>query len=141
MGNAGILVTRVLYRKQAVDKIFLVTDAGMNDLLRPAFYKAYHAVQPVENSFRESVVADIVGPICESSDFSAQDRSIPDMRPNELLAIMGAGAYSFVMSSNYCSRPRVAEVMVHGDRFDIVRQRETLDDLTRGEQLPGWMDE
>lgn len=141
VGNAGILVTRVLYRKQGAGRIFVVTDAGMNDLLRPAFYRAFHAVQPVERSSREAIFADVVGPICESSDFLAQDRFIPDVNKNELLAVMGAGAYSFVMSSNYCSRARVAEVMVREEQFDIIRQREALEELIRGEQVPGWINE
>lgn len=141
VGNAGILVARVLYRKQGADKIFVVTDAGMNDLLRPAFYKAFHAVQPVvTHPSRETIVADVVGPICESSDFMAQERAMPDVRPGELLAVMGAGAYSFAMASNYCSRPRTAEVMVQGARFDVIRERETLADLMRGEKRPGWME-
>lgn len=139
VGNAGILVTRVLYRKQGRDKIFIVADAGMNDLMRPSLYKAYHAVQPVERSSRKTIRADVVGPICESGDFLAQERPMADVQPDELLAVMGAGAYGFAMSSNYCSRARAAEVMVHGDRFDLIRQRENLEDLVRGEQLPHWM--
>ncbi|RJQ85534.1 MAG: diaminopimelate decarboxylase [Desulfobacteraceae bacterium] len=139
VGNAGILVTRVLYRKQGKDKIFIVVDAGMNDLMRPALYQAYHAVQPVEQSARENIVADVVGPICESSDFLARDRSMPDACRDELLAVMGAGAYCFAMSSTYCSRPRVAEVMVYGDQFDVIRRPEDMQDLVRGEQLPHWL--
>ncbi|KJS29842.1 MAG: diaminopimelate decarboxylase [Desulfatitalea sp. BRH_c12] len=139
VGNAGILVTRVLYRKQGRAKSFVVVDAGMNDLMRPALYQAHHEVQAVERTSRPPIVADVVGPICESSDFIAQDRSMDDVRQGDLLAVMGAGAYSFAMSSNYCSRPRVAEVLVSGDRFDIIRQRENLQDLVRGEQLPHWL--
>ena len=139
VGNAGILVTRVLYRKQGSAKTFLVTDAGMNDLIRPTLYGAYHAIEPVEQHDRAIITADVVGPICESGDFLAQERSIADVRPDELLAVMSAGAYSFVMASNYCSRLRAAEVLVRGDRFDTIREREKLDDLVRGEQVPTWM--
>ncbi len=139
VGNAGILVARVLYRKPGVDKIFVVTDTGMNDLMRPAFYKAYHAIQPVKRRSAETITADVVGPICESSDFLAQDRSMPDLNQDDLIAVMGAGAYSFVMSSNYCSRPRAAEVMVSADRFEVIRQRETVEDLVRGEQIPSFI--
>lgn len=139
VGNAGILVTRVLYRKQGGEKIFLVTDAGMNDLIRPTLYGAYHAIEPVEQHDRPAITADVVGPICESGDFLAQERSMIDVRPAELLAVMSSGAYSFVMSSNYCSRLRAAEVLARGDRFDIIRERETLDDLVRGERVPHWM--
>jgi len=140
VGNAGILVTRVLYRKQGIGKVFVVVDAGMNDLLRPTLYGAYHAIQPVTHRAGKSIVADVVGPICESGDFLAQDRTMSDVSSGELLAVMSAGAYGFTMSSNYCSRLRSAEVMVNDDRFDTIRARETLDDLVRGEQTPGWME-
>jgi diaminopimelate decarboxylase len=139
VGNAGILVTRVLYRKLGGEKKFVIVDAGMNDLIRPTLYRAYHAIEPVVRHPRETITADVVGPICESGDFLALDRPMADVRPGELLAVMSAGAYGFVMSSNYCSRTRAAEVMVAGDRFDIIRRRETLDDLVRGEQVPPWL--
>jgi diaminopimelate decarboxylase len=139
VGNAGILVTRVLYRKQTQAKIFIVVDAAMNDLMRPALYQAYHDVQPVERSPRPTIQADVVGAICESSDVLARDRRIPDVNRDDLLAVMGAGAYGFAMSSNYCSRVKAAEVMVHEDRFDLIRQRESFQDLIRGEQLPHWL--
>jgi diaminopimelate decarboxylase len=139
VGNAGILVTRVLYRKQTPEKIFVVVDAAMNDLMRPALYEAYHGVQPVERTSRDNITADVVGAICESSDVLARERSIPDVNRDELLAVMSAGAYGFVMSSNYCSRARAAEVLVCEDRFDLIRQRESLHDLIRGEQLPHWL--
>ncbi|MDA8140915.1 MAG: diaminopimelate decarboxylase [Desulfobacteraceae bacterium] len=139
VGNAAILVTKVLYRKQTGEKQFVIVDAGMNDLMRPALYKAYHAIEPVEKQSRATIVADVVGPICESSDFLAQDRSMVDVLPGELLAVMGAGAYGFVMSSNYCSRIRAAEVLVKEDRFDLIRQRENLEDLVRGELVPAWV--
>ncbi len=139
VGNAGILVTEVLYRKAGAVKNFIIVDAGMNDLLRPTLYNAYHAIEPVANSREDVIVADIVGPICESGDFLAVDRSIVNVQSGDLLAVMSAGAYGFVMSSNYCSRPRVAEVMVHGDRFNVVKARESYEDLVRGETLPPFL--
>ena len=140
VGNAGILVTRVLYRKSGQSKHFVITDAAMNDLLRPALYQAYHAIQPVVLRDDEGLVADVVGPICESSDFLAQDRQLPETRRGDLLAVMSAGAYGFTMSSNYCSRVRAAEVMVRGDRFHVVKARETFDDLIAGESVPPFFD-
>jgi diaminopimelate decarboxylase len=136
VGNAGILVTKVLYRKTGEVKNFVIVDAGMNDLLRPTLYNAFHAIEPVVNSKENLIVADVVGPICESSDFLAVDRSICDVESGDLLAVMSAGAYGFVMSSNYCSRPRVAEVMVRDDRFHVIKTRENYEDLVRGESLP-----
>jgi diaminopimelate decarboxylase len=135
VGNAGILVTRVLYTKQTPAKNFLVVDAGMNDLARPSLYGSYHAIQPVRQSpGRPEVIADVVGPICESGDFLAKNRGLPCVEPGELLAVMSAGAYGHTMSSNYNARPRAPEVMVRGDRFYVVRERETFDDLVRGER-------
>ena len=139
VGNAGILVTEVLYRKAGEVKNFIIIDAGMNDLLRPTLYNAFHAVEPVENAGQDVIVADVVGPICESGDFLALDRRIANVQSGDLLAVMSAGAYGFVMSSNYCSRPRVAEVMVHGDRFHVVKARETYEDLVRGETIPPFL--
>jgi len=136
VGNAGILVTKVLYRKTGEVKNFVIVDAGMNDLLRPTLYNAFHAIKPVVNSKENLIVADVVGPICESSDFLAVDRSICDAKSGDLLAVMSAGAYGYVMSSNYCSRPRVAEVMVKDDRFHVIKTRENYEDLVRGESLP-----
>jgi diaminopimelate decarboxylase len=136
VGNAGILVTKVLYRKSGQVKNFMIVDAGMNDLMRPTLYNAFHAIEPVDDSVKNMIVADVVGPICESSDFLAVDRRISDAQSGDLLAVMSAGAYGFVMSSNYCSRPRAAEVMVKGDRFHVVKARETYEDLIRGESLP-----
>jgi diaminopimelate decarboxylase len=136
VGNAGILVTKVLYRKSGDEKNFVIVDAGMNDLLRPTLYNAFHAIEPVVNSKKNLIVADVVGPICESSDFLAVDRSISDVESGDLLAVMSAGAYGFVMSSNYCSRPRVAEVMVKDDRFHVIKTRENYEDLVKGESLP-----
>jgi len=139
VGNAGILVTEVLYRKSGEVKNFVIVDAGMNDLLRPTLYNAFHAIEPVVNSREDVIVADVVGPICESGDFLAVDRSIASVQSGDLLAVMSAGAYGFVMSSNYCSRPRVAEIMVDGDRFNVVKARETYEDLVRGETVPPFL--
>ncbi len=140
VGNAGILVTRVLFRKSGSVKNFIIVDAGMNDLMRPTLYNAFHAIEPVVNSQKELIVADVVGPICESSDFLAVDRSMVSVDGGDLLAIMSAGAYGYVMSSNYCSRPRVAEVMVKEGQFHIVKARENYEDLVRGETLPPFLE-
>ena len=134
VGPAGVLLTRVLYLKRMGNKTFVITDAGMNDLLRPSHYSSYHRVDPAElNDSRETVHVDVVGPICESGDFLALDRPIPAVEPGELLAIGTAGAYGFSMASTYNARPRPAEVMVSGRVHHLVRRRETLDDLVRGE--------
>jgi diaminopimelate decarboxylase len=132
-GNAGILVTKVIYTKESGKKRFIVVDAGMNDLTRPSLYGSFHAIKPVRPKGRAEVKADIVGPICESGDFLAKDRTIEAVEPGELLAVMSAGAYGYTMSSNYNSRPRAAEVMVVGKEFEVVRARETVADLVRGE--------
>ncbi len=139
VGNAGVLVTRVLYRKSGSVKDFVIVDAGMNDLLRPTLYNAYHAIEPVASTDEKLIIADVVGPICESGDFLATERSIANVQSNDLLAVMSAGAYGFVMSSNYCSRPRVAEVMVKGDQYHVVRARENYEDLVRGESIPSFL--
>ena len=134
VGEAGVLLTRVLYRKTTARKEFVVVDAAMNDLLRPALYKSYHEVVPVvRRGDRGLITADIVGPVCESADFLARGRDIDAVEPGELLAVSTAGAYGFVLSSNYNSRPRAAEVLVEGDRWRVVRARETFEDLVRGE--------
>jgi diaminopimelate decarboxylase len=137
VGNAGILVTKVLYAKQNEGKTFYVVDAGMNDLVRPSLYQAHQSIQPIRHDAleRQKVEADVVGPICESGDFLAKDRVVPEFKQSELMAVMSAGAYGFSMSSNYNSRRRAAEVLVTGDTFHIVRERETWDDLVRGEKL------
>jgi len=136
VGNAGVLVSKVLYTKENEEKRFVIVDAGMNDLVRPSYYGSYHQILPVKEEAREEIVADVVGPICESSDFFAKGRRIPGLRAGELVAVMSAGAYGFVMASNYNTRPRPAEVIVDGDSFYIVRERETFDDLIRGESIP-----
>ena len=139
VGNAGILVTRVLYKKSGSGKKFIIVDAAMNDLLRPTLYKAFHSIEPVMRSETAITVADVVGPICESGDFLAADRSLADVHSGDLLAIMSTGAYGFVMSSNYCSRLRVAEVMVKDDRYHVIKKRETYEDLVKGESVPAFM--
>ena len=137
VGNAGVLVTEVIYVKETEKKRFVVVDAGMGDLFRPAFYAAYHEIKPVKlKAESRKLKADIVGPICESGDFLAKDREISEARSGDLLAVFSAGAYGFSMSSNYNSRLRPAEVLVRGDNFHIVRQRETYEDLIRGEDGP-----
>jgi diaminopimelate decarboxylase len=136
VGNAGILVTRVLYTKSSPNKKFVIVDAGMNDLVRPSFYGSYHHIQPLRTTPEgHSQVVDVVGPICESGDFLARDRKMPVVQPGECLAVMSAGAYGFTMASNYNSRPRPAEVMVQGKSYTVIRHRETWDDLVRGELL------
>ena len=139
VGNAGILVSRVLYKKSSEAKDFVIVDAAMNDLIRPSLYNAYHAVEPVIRNQSETVRADIVGPICESGDFMARDRDMAAVKEGDLLAVMSAGAYGFTMSSNYNSRPRVPEVMVRGDQFHVVRARESYEDLIRGESIPPFL--
>lgn len=138
VGNAGALITRVLYRKRSGGKEFIIVDAGMNDLIRPSHYNAYHrieAVKPTENR----TTADIVGPVCESGDFLGLHREVDDVQPGELIAVLSAGAYGFVMSSNYNSRARVAEVLVNDGQFGIVTEREQYSDLVRKERLePEW---
>ena len=135
VGNAGALLTRVLYHKQTDAKTFVVVDAAMNDLVRPAFYDSYHAIVPVTEARAAAPVetADVVGPICESGDFFAKDRAMPRPEEGDLLAVMSAGAYGMVMASNYNTRPRAPEVLVDGSRYTIVRRRETLEDLVAGE--------
>ena len=136
VGNAGILITEVLYLKDTEEKKFVVVDGAMNDLIRPALYGSYQSIRPVREQPGDKIVADVVGPICESGDFFAKDREITRPQPGDLLAVMSAGAYGFTMSSNYNSRPRAAEVLVDGSNFHVIRQRETLDDLIRGEAIP-----
>ena len=135
VGNAGILVTRTLYNKKGATKNFIIVDAGMNDLIRPSLYDAYQEVIPVVKNDREEIVVDVVGPICESSDFLVRDHKLPVMAAGELLAVMSAGAYGFPMASQYNSRPRVAEVMVKGNRYQVIRDRETYEDLVKGEKF------
>jgi diaminopimelate decarboxylase len=139
VGNAGILVTRVLYTKANDGKRFIIVDAGMNDLVRPSLYGAFHQIRPVLLREREEITADVVGPICETGDFLARGRRLPAFERGELMAVMSAGAYGFAMSSNYNSRPRVPEILVREDRWYVIRKRETCEDLTRGEEIPDFM--
>ena len=134
VGNAGILVSQCLYTKARDEKNFIMIDAGMNDLARPALYGSFHGVQPVVKDQDGMIVADIVGPICESGDFLVKDREVPMFKQGDLMAFMSAGAYGFAMSSSYNSRPRVPEIMVKGDKFEIIRERETIEDLIKGEK-------
>jgi diaminopimelate decarboxylase len=131
------LLTRVRYIKQTAEKKFAIVDAGMNDLIRPALYHSYHEIVPVKEpkSERERKIRkiDIVGPVCESGDFFALDREMPEVHEGDLLAIMSAGAYGFVMASNYNSRPLPAEALVRGDKVSLIRRRQTWEDLVRGE--------
>jgi diaminopimelate decarboxylase len=145
VGNSGIFVTKVLYVKNSSGKTFYIVDGAMNDLVRPALYDAYHEIIPVVRKQagrdRKKTKVDIVGPICESGDFFAKDRIMPDLEMGNLLAVMGAGAYGFSMSSNYNSRRRVAEVLVKGNEFFIIRKRDTFKDLTKGESIPSFLED
>ena len=136
VGNAGILLTEVQYIKETETKTFVIVDGGMNDLIRPALYGSYQAIQPVVENKAEKIVADVVGPICESGDFFAKDREIGRPKRGDLLAVMSAGAYGFTMASNYNSHPKPPEVLVDGDKYYVVRKRESLDDLINGEIIP-----
>jgi diaminopimelate decarboxylase len=142
VGNAGVLLTQVRHVKETGSKKFAVVDAGMNDLIRPALYQSYHEIVPVEQpkSERDRKIGeiDIVGPVCESGDFFALDREMPEVHEGDLLAIMSAGAYGFVMASNYNSRPLPAETLVRGDKFALIRKRQTWEDLVRSEIDPDW---
>ena len=167
IGNAGVLVTRVRYIKQTGSKKFAIVDAGMNDLIRPALYQSYHEIVPViepstltptlslegtggreapgegksaslSHTQKKSQKIDVVGPVCESGDFFALDREMPELREGDLLAIMSAGAYGFVMASTYNSRPLPAEVLIRGDKFALIRKRQTLEDLVRDEMDIKW---
>ena len=139
VGNAGILVAKVLYTKENEEKRFVIVDAGMNDLVRPSYYGSYHQILPVIEEKREEIVADVVGPICGSSDFLAKGRKIPNLRSGDLIAVMSAGAYGFSMSTNYNSRPRVAEVLVRDDQMFVIRQREDYEDLIHKEEIPEFL--
>jgi diaminopimelate decarboxylase len=141
--NAGVLLTQVVYRKRSGEKSFVVADAGMNDLLRPSLYDAYHEVRAVKGETSSNGSAngsvDLVGPVCESGDYLARDRELPEAAEGDVLAIMGTGAYGFSMSSNYNSRRRPAEVLVREDRWSVVRERENYADLIKGELIPAFL--
>jgi diaminopimelate decarboxylase len=135
VGQAGVLLTRVLYRKRNGDKEFVIVDAAMNDLIRPSLYRAHHEIIPVRQNALPPITADVVGPVCETGDFLARDRRMANAMPGDYLAVKTAGAYGFAQSSNYNSRPRAPEVLVEGATYRVIRQRETLQDLVRGESV------
>lgn len=139
VGNAGILVSRVIYTKDGEEKNFIIGDAAMNDLARPSLYGSYQGIMPVKKTGDSAITADVVGPICESGDFLAKDREVQPLKQGELFAVASAGAYGFTMSSNYNSRTRAAEVMVKGSSFEVVRERETYEDLVKGEKIPSFI--
>ena len=133
MGPAGVLLTRVLYRKKSGPKEFVVVDAAMNDLIRPSLYRAHHEIIPVRSRNLPEITADVVGPVCETGDFLARDRRMANVMSGDYLAVCTAGAYGFVLSSNYNSRPRAPEVLVEGGAGRVIRRREAFEDLVRGE--------
>lgn len=137
VGNAGVLLSTVQYVKKTPAKTFTIVDAAMNDLIRPALYEGYHEIQPLRAPGASTVPMDVVGPVCESGDFFAQDRAIAPLQAGERIALMSAGAYGFVMSSNYNSRPLLPEILVEGAASHVIRKRQTLDDLIQGETIPG----
>jgi diaminopimelate decarboxylase len=138
VGNAGALVARVQYVKSTPEKTFVIVDAGMNDLIRPAFYDSYHQIVPLRR-MRGTLVADVVGPICESGDYFAKGRKFAAVKEGDGIALLSAGAYGMAMASNYNSRPFAAEVLVNGGRYAVVRERQKVKDLTRGEKVAGWL--
>lgn len=139
VGNAGALITKVLYIKEGETKKFIIIDAGMNDLIRPAFYDAYHNILTADESFGDVETVDVVGPVCETVDVLGKDVELPYLKPGDLLVIQSAGAYGFVMASNYNSRTRPAEVMVEGGGFSVIKERETYEDLIEGEIIPDFL--
>jgi diaminopimelate decarboxylase len=140
VGNAGILVSRVTYRKTGEGRIFLIIDAGMNDLIRPALYDAHHDIIPVtEPKSAATSPVDVVGPVCESADLFAKDRALPPLERGDLVAILSAGAYGAVQASDYNTRPLVPEVLVKGDQFAIIRPRPRIEDIIAQDRLPRWL--
>jgi diaminopimelate decarboxylase len=135
IGNAGVLLTRIEYIKQTPQKNFVIVDAGMNDLLRPALYDAWQPILPVQKQTIEKKYYDIAGPVCESADFLGKQRELA-VKADDLLAVDMVGAYGFSMSSNYNSRPRAAEILIDGDQYHLIRHRETIDDLLTLEKIP-----
>ncbi|HOF58607.1 MAG TPA: diaminopimelate decarboxylase [Syntrophorhabdaceae bacterium] len=140
VGNSGIFVTKLLYIKKVPGKTFYIVDGAMNDLVRPSLYGAFHEIVPVRYNDAKKINVDVVGPVCESGDFLAKDRDMPLVESGELLAVLSAGAYGFSMSSNYNSRRRVAEVLVKDAEFNVIKSRETLKDLIKGEKIPSFME-
>jgi len=141
VGNAGILLSETTYVKATGERDFLVLDAGMNDLIRPTLYEAYHAIGPVDNFDRKTKTYDVVGPICESGDIFAEGREMPEILDGELVAIHSAGAYGFAMASNYNTRPLPAEILVDGDNVSIIRQRQSFQDIMKDEVIPDWLED
>ncbi|MGH9810819.1 MAG: diaminopimelate decarboxylase family protein, partial [Terriglobia bacterium] len=141
VGNSGILVSRVLYAKEGLDKTFTVVDAAMNDLIRPTLYDAHHEIWPVAQTKggMPPVMQDVVGPVCETGDYLALERKLPPFEPGDLLAIMTAGAYGAVMASSYNTRPLVPEVLVNGESYCVVRPRPSFDDIIGADRLPDWL--
>ena len=135
VGPAGVLLSRVLYRKRNGDKEFVIVDAAMNDLIRPSLYRAHHEIIPLRKNNRPQITADVVGPVCETGDFLARDRKMADSMPGDFIAVCTAGAYGFAQSSNYNSRPRAPEVLVEGGGYRVIRKRETYEDLIHGETV------
>ena len=133
VAEAGVLLTRVLYRKTNGDRQFVIVDAGMNDLIRPALYHSHHEIVPLRQNQAGTITADVVGPVCESGDFLARGREIANVMPGDVLAVCTAGAYGFVAASNYNSRPRAPEILVEGGKYRVIRKRESYEDLIRGE--------
>ncbi|MCC7305444.1 MAG: diaminopimelate decarboxylase, partial [Alphaproteobacteria bacterium] len=139
VGNAGVLLSEVLYVKETEERKFLVLDAAMNDLIRPAMYDAWHSIEPATNHKAPSRVYDVVGPVCESSDFFAKDREIPEMKQGDIAVIKSAGAYGFCMSSNYNTRPLIPEILVDGDKIAVIRPRQNYEDILGSEKIPEWL--
>jgi diaminopimelate decarboxylase len=136
VGNAGVLLTKVLYEKRGSAKIFKIVDAGMNDLIRPTLYEGWHQIVPLKQPANDKVEkVDVVGPICESGDFLAQNRELPLVNEGDYLAVLSAGAYGFTMASNYNTRPMPAEILVEDEKATVVRERQTLDDVLKGEHI------
>lgn len=141
VGNAGILVGEVIYRKEAGEKTFLIADTGMNDLIRPTLYEAWHDIRPVIEPTHNTPwsICDVVGPVCETGDYMARDRNLPHMERGDLFAIASAGAYGAVQAGTYNTRPLVPEVLVNGDRFHVVRPRQSAEQIIAMDQLPDWL--
>jgi diaminopimelate decarboxylase len=141
VGNAGVLITRVIYVKRGEAKTFVIVDAGMNDLIRPTLYDAWHDIIPVQAATgRPEIVADVVGPVCETGDYLAQGRSMPEARPNELLCVLTAGAYGAVQAGTYNTRPLIPEVLVEGDRYALIRPRQSVAEIIAMDRVPEWLD-
>jgi diaminopimelate decarboxylase len=137
VGNAGVLLTKVVYEKRGKAKVFKIVDAAMNDLIRPTLYEGWHQIVPVQSKpVAENELSDVVGPICETGDYLAQNRELPPLNAGDILAVMSAGAYGFTMASNYNTRTMPAEILVDGSEAYVVRERQTLEDLVRGEHVP-----